>query len=45
MVQVMEADAQLMTAIVDAEIVEEVITGITAMTITTGEISSLVESR
>ena len=45
MVQVMEGGAELVTPIVDAEIVEEVIAGITAMKITTGEISSLVESQ
>ena len=43
-VQAMEAGGQLVTTMVDAEIVKEVITGITAMTITTGEISLLVES-
>ena len=42
----MEAGAELVTtAIVDVEIIEEVITGITAMKITTGEMSSLVESQ
>ena len=41
----MEAGAELVTPIVDGEIVEEVITGITAMKTATGEISSLVESQ
>ena len=45
MVQAMEAGAELMTPIVDGEIVEEVIAGTTAMKTTTGEISSLVKNQ
>ena len=45
MAQATEARAELLIPTVDAEVVEEVITEITAVMMVTGEISLLVESQ